>query len=180
MNRTVMAGLCLTLALLMVGCGLIDRVAGGDQGMRAVSQLWSDVPPMDGLTPSQMDMPLPIKLVARTVIGNLGRLNKEGEDRTTGNIDWLVFTSSKTPSDIANFYTSDRMAASGWDRTDTSPCVIGGAQGIPQVGLLCVFQKQQGGTQVQLAIISAQDDKRNETNVFFLRLEVTGTPTPGN
>jgi hypothetical protein len=180
MNRTVMAGLCLALALLVMGCGVLNPLTGGDQGMRTVSQLWSDVPPMDGLTPSQMDMPLPIKLVARTVIGNLGRLNKEGEDRTTGNIDWLVFTSSKPPSDVANFYTSDRMASSGWDRTDSSPCVSGGAQGIPQVGLLCVFAKQQGGTQTQLAIIATQDDKRNETNVFFLRLEVTGTPTPGN
>jgi hypothetical protein len=178
MNRTLMTSLCLVLALLVVGCGVLNPLTGGDQGMRTVNQLWSDVPPMDGLTPSQMDMPLPIKVVMRTVLGNLGRLNKEGEDRTTGTIDWIVFTSSKTPSDVANFYTSDRMAAGGWDRTDKSPCVSGGTQGIPQVGLLCVFQKQQDGTQTQLAIIAAQDDKSKETNIFFLRLEVTGTPTP--
>ena len=179
MNRTLMTGLCLVLALLVIGCGVANPLTGGDQAMRTVSQLWSDVPPMDGMTPSQMDMPLPIKLMVRTVLGNLGRLNKEGEDRTTGNIDWIVFTSSGTPSDVANFYTSDRMAASGWSRTDTSPCVSGSAQGIPQVGLLCVFAKQQGGTQTQLAIIAALDEKSTEMNVFFLRLEVAGTPTPG-
>ena len=180
MNRTMMAGLCLALALLVVGCGVLNPLTGGDQGMRTVSQLWSDVPQMDGLTPSQMDMPLPIKLMARTIIGNLGRLNKEGQDRTTGTIDWLVFTSSKPVSDVADFYTSDRMASSGWDRTKESPCISGGVQGIPQVGLLCAFAKQQGGTQTQLAIIVTQDDKSKETNIFFLRLEVTGTPTLGN
>jgi hypothetical protein len=165
------------LALGSTGCGLIDRVTGGDQGMRTVTQLWSDVPPMDGLIPSQMDMPLPIKLVARTVIGNLGRLNKEGEDRTTGTIDWIVFTSTKTPVDVATFYTPERMAPGGWTSTEQSPCMSGNQGKLP-VGALCVFQKQQGGTQTQLAIIAAQDEQTRQMNVFFLRLEMAGTPTP--
>jgi hypothetical protein len=112
-------------------------------------------------------------LAVRTIIGNLGRLNKEGEDKTTGNIDWIVFTSSKTPTDVMNFYTAERMKASGWETGDASPCVSGSETGIPQVGAFCVFQKIQNGKQAQLVILAAPDERTEQTHFFFLRLEMT-------
>ncbi len=187
MKRILVAIFLVALALAASACGVVNtltggavnQLTGGNSGnMKTVAALWSDVPKMDGLTPSQMDMPLPIKLVMRTAIGNLGRLNQAGEDQTTGNIDWIVFTSGKSATDVQNFYTNARMTASGWEASDKSTCFSGGDAGVAQVGALCVFQKQQGDQQTQLAIIAAQDDQTKQTNVFFLRLEETGTPTP--
>ena len=182
MNQKLAAAFVVVFALASLACGLIDTAlnaaTGGDSNMKTVAQLWSDVPRMDGLTPSQMDMPLPIKLAVRTIIGNLERLNKEGEDKTTGNIDWIVFTSRQTPTDVMNFYTAARMKASGWETGDTSPCVSGSETGIPQMGALCVFQKTDNGQQTQLAVIAAQDENTGQTNVFFLRLEEASTPVP--
>jgi len=182
MNRKLWLGWIAALVLTTLACSVVDttigKLIGGSDNMTVVSQLWSDMPRMDGLTPSQMDMPLPIKLAVRTIIGNLGRLNKEGEDKTTGNIDWIVFTSRQTPTDVMNFYTAARMKASGWETGDTSPCVSGSETGIPQMGALCVFQKTDNGQQTQLAVIATQDENTGQTNVFFLRLEEASTPVP--
>lgn len=181
MNRN----LVILVALLVpaaLACGVIDtavsKVVGGNGNLTAVSQLWPDVPRMDGLTPSQMDMPLPIKLLMRTVLGNLGRLNPQGEDQTTGNIDWTAFTTAKTSDDVKNFYTNARMTAQGWEASKQSTCLSGGEQGIAEVGVFCVFQKRAGNVETDLLIIAAPDSQAKQTNVFFLWLEVAGTPTP--
>jgi hypothetical protein len=182
MNQRLLAAFIATLTLVSLACGVIDsavnRVTGGGD-MRTVSQLWGDVPRMDGLAPSPADIPGPLKLVVRGVIGNLGLLNSSAEDRTTGNIDWIAFTSAKTLSDVENFYTKARMATTGWQTGDTGTCMAGNEQNLPTVGLLCAFAKKQGAQQTVLAIIAAQDDQTKQTTIFFLRLEETGTPVPG-
>lgn len=182
MKRKIMLVVIAILASVSLACGAIDTaanklVSSGDD-LKVVSQLWSDVPKMDGLTPSQMEMPLPVKLVMRTVLGNLGRLNKEGEDRTTGNIDWIVFTTAKTPDEVRNFYTNVRMAAQGWETGKQEQCLSGSEQGMAQVGVLCVYQKHAGNKETGLAIIAVSDEQTRQTNVFFLRIESAGTPTP--
>jgi hypothetical protein len=169
------------LALATLACGLlnnaVNQAVGGNNNYTAVSTLWSDVPPMDGLQPSQMDLPLPIKLVMRTIIGNMGRLNPQGQDQTTGNIDWIVFTTDKTPDDVANFYTNARMVAGGWDDAgQDSTCVSGSNTGSSEVGVFCVFEKQKEN--IQLAIIAGQDSQTKKTNVFFLRLQSFPTAVP--
>jgi hypothetical protein len=173
------------LALLMLAtlaCGMTDAVinktVGGDSNLKIVSTLWSDVPAMDGFKPSQMDMPLPIKLIMRTVMGNLGRLNQQGQDQSTGSIDWIVFTTDKSPIDVQNFYTDERMTANGWDPSGGTTCTNSSAQGTSTVGAgaICVFSKQKDN--IQLAIIASQDDQTKQTNVFFLRLEASTTPVP--
>jgi hypothetical protein len=134
---------------------------------------------MDGLTPSQLeDLPLPIKLLMRTVIGNMGKLNPAGTDQTTGNVDWISFNSTGTPDDIKNFYTMDRMTGAGWDQTQSDSCLSGSDQGMPQVGAFCVFGKEQNGLQTMLAIFATQDETTKQTSAFFLRLEVAATPAP--
>jgi len=182
MKRKLILVVIAMLVPVSRACGAINTAANklvsGGSNLTVVSQLWSDVPKMDGLVPSQMDMPLPIKLLMRTVLGNLGRLNKDGEDKTTGNIDWIVFTSAKTPDDVKNFYTSARMTAQGWEASQQSTCLSGSEQGVAQVGVFCVSQKRTGNQETDLLIIAAPDDKTKQTEVFFLRLEVAGTPTP--
>ena len=170
----------LALALpVLLACGALNTVVGGDATYKPASELWSDVPRMDGLTPSELeDLPLPVKLLMRTLLGNLGSLNAEGEDKTTGNIDWISFNSSGTPEDIKNFYTPELMAAQGWEQSDSSTCLSGSEQGIPQVGAFCVFGKEQNGLQTMLAIFATRDETTKQTSAFFLRLEIAATPTP--
>ena len=177
----VKIGLLSLFVLASLACGLlnsaVNQAVGGGQNYQTVSSLWSDVPPMDGLQPSQMDLPLPVKLIMRTIIGNLGRLNPQGQDQTTGNIDWIVFTTTKSPTDVENFYTNARMVASGWDDAgQDSTCVSGSASNSTQTGAFCAFQKQKDN--IELAIIITQDATTNQTNVFFLRLQTTPTPVP--
>jgi hypothetical protein len=169
-------------ALLSLACGLLDTVVNNavdnnDHFTRTTS-LWSDVPQMDGLKPSELDsMPPFIKLALRVILGNLGKLNPQGQDQTTGNIDWVVFATDKTPDDVSSFYTNQRMVASGWDDAgQNSTCVSGSESGYSQIGVFCVFVKQKENT--QLVLVAAQDEQSGQTNVFFLRLQTFVTPTP--
>jgi hypothetical protein len=181
-SKTPFVGLFAVLMLTSLACGMLDsainKATGGDENMQTVSSLWSDVPAMDGLNASQMDMPPVVKLAMKLILGNLGRLNPDGQDQTTGRIDWIVFTTDKTPEDVQNFYTNDLMTANGWDASESAPCTSGSEQGAAQLGAVCVFTKSQDGKSVQLAILTAQDETTKQNNVFFLRLEENGTPVP--
>lgn len=179
MRRLPFTAIAILLVPAILACGVLSNALGGDSNYRATAELWSDVPRMDGLTSSELeDLPLPVKLVMRVVLGNLGRLNAQGEDQSTGNIDWISFKSSGTPEDIVNFYTPERMAADGWEQTEGSTCVSGGAEGTPQGGAFCVFGKQQNGLDTYLAIIVTQDESTRQTSAFFLRLESAAPATP--
>lgn len=180
MKRVALFGSLIVMALAAAGCSMVGSLTGlnNNGNMTTVTQLWPDVPKMDGLAASNIDMPLPVKLVMNTIFGNLGLLNGQGQDRTTGNVDWIAYTSSLPPDAIKTFYTPDKMAAAGWQQTDQSTCVSGADQGVSQIGLFCVFQKMEGSQQTQLLIIAAPDDKTKLTNVFFVRLQETATPAP--
>ncbi len=186
MKRNLLIAWIALLMPALLACSVIDTVVnqaaskavGGSDNLTVISQLWSDVPRMDGLTPSQMDLPLPVKLLMRAVLGNLGRLNKPGENQTTGNIDWIVFTTAKTSDDVKNFYTNARMTAQGWQASQNSTCVSGSAQGVAQVGVFCAFRKRAGSQESDLLIVAASDDQTKQTDVFFLRLDYAATPTP--
>jgi len=181
MNRKIfLATLFLSLPVLLA-CGLTntvtDAVTGGDS-FKPASALWSDVPPMSGLTPSELeDLPLPVKLLMRTMIGNLGRLNAEGEDQTTGNIDWISYNSSGTPEDVKNFYTAETMAGNGWAVEGSEACGSGSVSGLAETGTFCSFSKTEGGKDILLAIIATQEEAGKPTGVFFLRLEVDAGTT---
>ncbi len=180
-SKKYLIGLFVLLILTSLACGMLDTVvnkATGGDNLQTVTSLWSDVPQMDGLEPSQIDMPPFVKLAVRLVIGNMGKLNPEGQDQTTGTINWIVFTSSKTPEDVQNYYTNDLMKSNGWDSSEGSPCVSGSTQGAAQVGVICAFTKTQDGKNVQLAILTAEDEQSKKNNVFFLRLEENATPVP--
>ena len=173
----------LTLLLLivpvMLACGIVntvtDTVTGGDS-FTAAAGLWSDVPRMDGLTPSELeDLPLPVKLLMRTILGNLGRLNPEGEDQTTGNIDWISFNHAGAPADVGGFYTPERMAGNGWETDSGSACASGTATGLAESAVFCSFKKTENSTEKLLAIIATQEDAAKPTGVFFLRLEMPAT-----
>jgi hypothetical protein len=179
MKRIGFPMLAILLVPAMLACGLTNTitntVTGGDT-FKPATQLWSDVPPMTGLTPSEMeDVPLPIKLLMRTILGNLGRLNPEGTDQSTGNIDWISYDLNGTPTDVSNFYTTELMSANGWEADSTTACASGAATGATGSGAFCGFKKTENGTEKILGIIATQEDASKPTSVFFLRLETAAT-----
>src|SRR5262249_31863480 len=127
-------------------------------------------PRMDGLSPSDLEMPFMVKLFMRTMLNNLYRLNKEGEDKTPVEGDWIVFSSSKPPAEVESFYTNERMTTFGnWEPSKNSTCFDGKDKGYP--GVVCVFEKVADGKQIELLILAGQDEEKKQTNVFYLRLE---------
>src|SRR5262249_42045947 len=82
-----------------------------------------------------------------------------------------VFDSSKKPDDVKSFYTNERMAASGWEKSDKSTCVSGNEYGVPQVGMVCLFVRHAADKDIGLMIIPAQAEQATQINVWFVRVE---------
>src|SRR5258706_10522683 len=170
-----LTGLLAFVMFASFACGmtdnLINKAVGDNTNMQSVPSLWSDVPPMDGLTLSELEaMPPFVKLAMRLVLGNLGRLNPPGTDQSTGKIDWIVFATDKTPQDVEAFYTNDLMMASAWD-TNPTPCISGCDQGAPQEGAVCIYQMICQGQTVHLAITTNTTYHQKNPTSAFLRLE---------
>lgn len=162
---------CVAIGLLLfvvLSCGLADRFTGGDKLTRTEG-LWSDVPQMDGMMRSDLELPFTIKLLMRTALNNLWRLNKEGEDKTPATGDWAAYQTDRTPADLRDFYTNERMSGFGnWDPSEKSTCIDGKDKGIE--GVICVFNKTVDTNDIGLAIIATPGEKI-KTNVFFIRVE---------
>lgn len=167
------------LIFLAMSCNLAEKFVPGGTDMNRTAELWTDVPRMDGLAPSDMELPLAMKILIRTALNNLWRLNKEGEDKTPATGDWIVFTSDGKPADVQNFYTNTRMTSFGnWEASKKTTCLDGKDSGI--VGVLCLFEKIADNKQIGLAIAAMQDDKTKKTNIFFVRVEKPADPNAAN
>jgi hypothetical protein len=167
MNKLMSLALLLALVL---GCRTISTLTGSDTNLKKVGDLWSDVPRMDGLVSSEADMPMFIKILMRTALNNLYRLNSNNEDKTPATGDWAVFTTIKTADDVKNFYTNERMTTFGnWDANKNSTCLDGKEQGFS--GAMCVFGKTVNNKFIGLMIFATPDEKKKDTNIFFVRVE---------
>jgi hypothetical protein len=167
------------LLLASPSCRMVKTLTGADQNLKKVGDLWSDVPKMDGLTSSEEGMPIYVKLLMRTALNNLYRLNKKNEDRTPGTGDWAVFSSSKSPQEVQSFYTNDRMTTFGkWDASKNSTCLNGSEYHFS--GVACVFAKSENKRGIGLLIVAAQDEQKKQTNVFFVRVETDETTPPAS
>ena len=152
-------GSILALALVL-GVGLSCRLAerlGGDKNSGTVSTLWPDVPPMEGATKSDMEIPLGARLLIRAV--------------SQGNINFISFRTNKTAQEVKDFYSKDRMKAAGWS-IDDKGCV-GDTEDSQNHGAICLFNRKDGEKREGLAIIVAQDEKLPETNIFYARVDMT-------
>ena len=155
-------------------CRVIKTLTG-DQDLKKVADLWSDVPRMEGLVSSEAEMPVQVKLLMRYALNNLWRFSKEGEDKTKATGDWVVFTSTKSPQDVQNFYTNERMTSFGsWEASKNSTCLNGSDYGFAGVG--CVFSKSANKRAIGLLIVAIHDEAKKQTNVFFVRVETDETP----
>jgi hypothetical protein len=106
MKRTPFAAV--VAALMAPACGENNPLSGGNR-LKTVSGIWSDVPKMDGLSPSHLEMPIFVKLLMRTALNVV--LSRGGQD-------WIVFTTAKPRDDLKSLYTSERMATAGINPTN--------------------------------------------------------------
>jgi hypothetical protein len=127
---------------------------------------------MDGLSTSKLEPPFFVKLLMRTALNQIG--GRGAKD--TG--DWIAFDSIRTPNDIRNFYSNERMASNGWDKSDKSTCVSGSEYGLSQVGMVCLFIRHTENKDVGLMIIPAQADQPGQINVWFVRVEAPRESAP--
>lgn len=169
MSRILTAIFLIALALGSSACAAASMlpIGGGKSSSNSVPTtkgLWNDVPRMDGFAASQMDLPIYAKLLVRTMLSQ-----DFGDAKATE--DWALFSTKKTPEDVKNFYTNARMTAGGWKPIQDAACFSGADQGLAQVGVLCVFQKDTGSKQTGLLIIASPNDQNKETDVFFARVD---------
>ena len=160
MKRKTIAVLLSVAMFLTMACGILNNLTGGGAGTTA--NLWPDVPAFEGATKADLDLPLPAKLAVQAMF--------------QGKLEFIAYTTSKTPQDVVNFYTADRMKASGWT-TESVGCT-GDTSGSSNQGAFCFYGKNEEGKDIGLAIVVTQDDKTKQSQIFYVRIDVTPTPTP--
>src|SRR5215217_2945507 len=149
--------LALTLILgVAISCKLSERLAG-DKNAGTVSALWADVPPFQGATKADLEIPLGARLMIRGMM--------------QGKLNFISFRTEKPAQEVKDFYTKDRMKAAGWIANDKG--CIGDTDDAQNHGALCLYSRKDGGKEEGLAIIVAQDEKLPETNIFYARVDMT-------
>jgi hypothetical protein len=137
------------------------ETSGGE--MNTVARLWSDVPPLEGMTPSQTaEMPLAIRALARPFLDTLMRGLNNG--KPAGHWDVAFFTvSGRTTRDVEAFYVPARMGKFGWQQQ-------GGCANLNKA-TFCSFQKREGDKGTGLLIVAADDEEHKSTALYFVRQE---------
>src|SRR5512136_282956 len=88
----------------LMGCGMLNSLFNTTSTAGTVSSLWSDVPPLQGATKTNLEMPLAFRLMIQATF--------------RGGIDYVAYTASQTPDEVRNFYSAERMKADGWQPAD--------------------------------------------------------------
>lgn len=151
------------LALMLIlgvaiSCKLSERL-GGDKNAGTVSELWSDVPPFQGATKAEIEIPLGMRLLIRGM--------------TQGKVNFISFRTDKSAQEVKDFYSVERMKAAGWAANDKG--CTGDTEDSKNHGAVCLFSKKNNGKEEALAIIVAQDEKLPDTNIFYARVDATQT-----
>lgn len=163
MKKKLIVPIALVMTLLFTtGCGLIGSLIGGGSSAGA---LWSDVPPMDGATINK-DLQLPT--FARLAVQAMAQ----------GNLEFVAYVTPKTPQEVADFYTVERMQAAGWTSSGGGGCQASSDNSGSGAGGFCAFTKKENNKETVLAIIIAKDDKSTQTQIFYIRAQSNATATP--
>jgi hypothetical protein len=172
--KTVFKLLMIGITMLsLMGCGMLNSLFSTTSGAGTVSNLWSDVPPLQGASKTDLEMPLAFRLMIQAV--------------SRGGIDYIAYTTSQTPDEVRNFYSAERMKADGWQTADlegnqgSQQSCIGDQQGAGSSGELCLFAKQDSNKEILLAIVVAEDTQSKRADVFYARINASNfeTPAPG-
>jgi|SRR5581483_946087 hypothetical protein len=170
--RVALLSALVLIGFVVSGCGIANSLMGKNAG--TVSDLWSDVPPLDGASKVNLDIPLPMQLIIQGFVQAANADNSN--DTKLDKFDFIAYQTSMSPQQVAQFYTLDKMKAAGWNSEDTPGCTAGtdtsgttsGAAGF------CAFgKKDNAGKATVLLIIPFQDSQTNQTQVFYVRFEGT-------
>jgi hypothetical protein len=153
----------LALALITsvaLSCRLAEKLSG-DPKAGTVANLWPDVPPFAGATKADLEIPLGARLAIRAFM--------------RGKVNFIAFTTDKSPADVQAFYTKERMKAAGWTAADEG--CIGDTEDQEAHGATCFFKRRDGTKEEGLGLIVGQDQKTKQTEIFYVRIELP-EPTP--
>ena len=144
------------LFTVVVSCRLAESLTG-DPKAGTVSTLWPDVPPLDGAQKADLELPLGARLAIRAMM--------------QGKVNFISFTTDKTAQQVKDFYSNERMKAAGWMPNEKG--CMGDTEDQKAHGAVCLYGRKSGDKQEGLAIIMAQDEKTNKTNLFYARIDLT-------
>lgn len=155
--------------LLTLACGLPNGISGLVGGGEAgtVTEMWPDVPVMDGLNKAKLDLPLPAKLALQGFI--------KSSSKGDAALNFISYTTTKQPQEVYDYYSQDKMNAEGWSMPDQPGCT-GDPSGTTSAGV-CLFGKDQGDNSASfLAVFVTSGSDSNETSVFFIRADAKNLP----
>lgn len=154
------------LILVLAAAMLVTAGCGGGKG-GTVSNMWSDVPTLPDSKKADFKLPLPIRLIMQTAV----KASASDSDVNLDKFDFLGYSTSKSPQEVTEFYTQERMSEAGWNKTDQPGCTsASGAEGFTGGGF-CIFGKDDGSKQSVLFIATAQEEGKNDTQVFYVRFD---------
>ena len=154
------------LILVLAAVMLVTAGCGGGKG-GTVSNMWSDVPTLPDSKKADFKLPLPIRLIMQTAV----KASASDSDVNLDKFDFLGYSTSKSPQEVTEFYTQERMSEAGWNKTDQPGCMSGSdGQGLGGGGF-CIFGKDDGNKQSVLFIATAQEEGKNDTQVFYVRFD---------
>lgn len=144
----------------VVSCRMVESLTGGEKA-GTVNSLWPDVPPFAGATKANLAIPLGMRLILRAAM--------------QGKINFIAFTTTKSAQEVKDFYSPDLMKSAGW--TPNEKGCIGDTEDEKSQGAVCLFERHDGTKKEGLAIIMAEDQKTKQTDIFYVRIDVT-EPSP--
>jgi hypothetical protein len=147
---------CLLVAMVGGSCRMVDTLTGnGKSG--TVDALWPDVPPIAGANKSDLALPLGARMAIRAAM--------------QGKVSFIAFTTEKSAQEVQEFYTKERMKSAGWVANDRG-CISDTEEKKSQ-GAVCLFNRHDGEKKEGLAIVLAQDEKSKQTDIFYVRIDLT-------
>lgn len=159
-NKFMVLGILVGALVFTSACGMVSSLLGGSSS-GTVDELWADVPRMDGMTKTDMEMPLAARLGLQAVLQ--GRMN------------FIAYTTDATPQQVIDYYNNERMAEQNWMAGDGAGC-FGDSESAAE-GSICVFNKTTDGKSEVLGIVAATDEASGNTAIFFARVDTTEAAT---
>ncbi len=195
-TRRIAAAALAVLMTISMGCGFVENIvkkqASSAMGLdtTTASGLWADVPPVDGAKRVDADIPLAAQVMMKAFISaaNNKGISQGNSDVKLKSTEAVMYTSSKSPEDIARFYSKEMMQSNGWTVADQPGCIgsdtmkataeqAGGDNPLAGMGSLggsfCAFAKQSADKKstTLLVMIFGKDEKSADTNMIYFRVE---------
>ncbi len=160
-SRAMLVSLAAMVLLMAPGCGAVDSLLGGGSA-GTVPSLWSDVPPLEGATKADLQLPAATRIFIQAAF--------------QGKLEFIAYTTAKTPQEVQQFYSRERMQSAGWN-SDAGGCMDAASSGVANAAF-CLFGKRQGNRDEGLVIVVSQNEQKTQTQIFYVRIDITATPTP--